>query len=97
MITASSQQIYEKIPREDSVISLFKKDLDSNFEVNHATTKNRYADSKDMTLDNLVSIAFFKKYNLTTSSRKHSESLSHAQIVSLLFKLLTCFEPSSPC
>ena len=52
--TANSQ-IYNNIHREDSVTSLLNGCLDLNFDVVHAATNNRYADSI---------------YKLTTSSGK---------------------------
>ena len=38
---------------------------------------------------NLRPIALFSNFILTTSSRKHLEEISHARIVSLMYKLLT--------
>ena len=35
-------------------------------------------------------MALFKNYKLTTSSGKHLEDISHALIVSLMYKLITC-------
>ena len=40
-------------------------------------------------LVNLGPIVLFKKSKLTTSSGKHLEDISHAQIVQLMYKLLT--------
>ena len=59
------------------------------FDVLHAASGNRYADGNDIRLVNLGPIAFFSNYMLTTSSGKHSEDISHAHIVSLLYKLKT--------
>ena len=50
--TAKSQMNIN-IPREDSVNSLFNSYLDLNFDVLHAATNNRYADSIDIRLVNL--------------------------------------------
>ena len=63
--------------------------LDYNFDVVHATTKNRFVDGNDIRLINLGSIALFSNYKLTTSSRKHLEDISHADIVSLMYKVRT--------
>ena len=63
--------------------------LELNFDAVHATTNNRYADGNDVRLDNLGSIALFSRYKLTTSSGKHIEDNSHANIVSLMYKLTT--------
>ena len=54
----------------------------------HATTSNRYADGNDIRLVNLGPIALFSNYKLTTSSGKHLEEVSHAHIVSLMYKLI---------
>ena len=47
MNTAYSQ-IYINKPREVSVISPLKSYLDSNFDVLHAASNDRYADNNDM-------------------------------------------------
>ena len=53
----SNSQIYIKVPREDSVISLLNSYLDLNFDVLHAATNNRYADNNDIRLVNLGPIS----------------------------------------
>ena len=68
---------------------MFTSYLDLNFDVVHAATNNRYADNNDIKLVNLRPIAFIGKFMLTTSSEKHLEDISHAHIVSLMYKLLT--------
>ena len=88
-INTTNSQIYINIPREDSVISLLNSYLELNFDVLHATTNNRYVDGNNIRLVNLGPIALFSNYKLTTSSGKHLESIDHAHIVSLLYKLLT--------
>ena len=60
-----------------------------NFDVLHATTKNRYVDNSDIRLVNLGPIAFFSNCKLTNCSGKHLEDFSHAHIVSLMYKLIT--------
>ena len=55
----------------------------------HAAAKNRYADNFDIRLVTLGPIALFTNYKLTTSSGKHLESIDHAHIVPLMYKLLT--------
>ena len=40
-------QIYIIIPREDSVISLLNSFIETNFDVLHAATGNRYANGDD--------------------------------------------------
>ena len=86
--TANSQ-ININIPREDSLISLIKSYLDLNFDVLHAATNNRYVDADDIWLINLAVIALLSNYKLTTSSGKNLDDISHAHIVSLMYKLLT--------
>ena len=84
--TANSH-IYINKSREDSVISLLNSYLELNFDVLQATTNNRYVDAKDIRLVNLGPIALFSNYKLTTSSGKHLQEISHAHIVSLIYKL----------
>ena len=86
--TANSQ-IYINVPREDSLISLSNSYIDFNFDVMHAANINRYVDGNDIRLVNLGPVALFSDYSLTTSSRKHLEDVSHAHIVSLMYKLIT--------
>ena len=88
-INTANSQIYINIPREDSVISLLNSYLDLNFDVVHAATNNRYADNNNIRLVNLCPVALFNNYKLTTSSGKHLEDVSHAHIVSLMYKLIT--------
>ena len=63
--------------------------LELNFDVLQAAINNRYVDAIDIRLVNLGPIAFFSNYKLTKSSGKHLEEISHAHIVSLIYKLLT--------
>ena len=93
-INTANSQIYINIPREDSVISLLNSYLDLNFDVLHASNNNRYVDANDIRLVNLGPIALFSNYKLTTSSGKHLEEISHAHIVSLMYKLLTSSKDS---
>ena len=88
-INTANSQIYINIPREDSVISLLNSYLNLNFDVVHAATNNRYADGNDIRLVNLDPVALFSNYKLTTSSGKHLEDISHAHLVSLMYKLIT--------
>ena len=53
------------------------------------TDISRYANGDDIRLVILGPIALFSNCILTTSSGKHSEDISHAHIVSLMYKLLT--------
>ena len=58
IIKTANSQIYIDIPREDFFISLLKSYLGLNFDVLHAATNNRYADTDDIWLINLAAIAF---------------------------------------
>ena len=61
--------------------------IETNFDVLRADNSNRYADV-NIRLVNLGPIALFSNYKLTTSSGKHLEEISHAHIVSLMYKQL---------
>ena len=63
--------------------------IELNFDVLRVDNSNRYVDANDLRLVNLGPIALFSNYKLTTSSGKHLEEISHAHIVSLMYKLLT--------
>ena len=81
--------MYNKIPREGSIISLFNSYLYLNIDMVHFATNNRYADDNDIRLVNIEAIALFINYMLTSSSRKHLNDISHAHIVSSMYKLIT--------
>ena len=68
--------------------------LEINFHVLQAASNNRYVDANDIRLVNLGPIALFSNYKLTTSSGKHLEEISHAHIVSLMYKQLTSSKDS---
>ena len=93
-INTANSQIYINIPREDSVISLLNSYIELNFDVLRADNSNRYVDANDIRLVNLGPIALFSNYKLTSSSGKHLEEISHAHIVSLMYKLLTSCKDS---
>ena len=63
--------------------------IDLNFDVVHGVNNDRYADNTESRLVNSEPIALFSNYKLTTSSGKHLEEVSHAHIVSLMYKLIT--------
>ena len=88
-INTPNSQMYIKIPREDSVISLLNSYLDFNFEVIKKVNNSRYGNGNDIRLVNLGPIALFSNYKLTTSCGKHLEDISHAHLVSLMYKLIT--------
>ena len=93
-IKTANSQIYNNIPRENSIVSLLNSYLDLNFDVLHAATNKRYVDGNDIRLVNLGPISLFSNYKLTTSSGKHLENIDHAHIVSLMYKLLTSIKGS---
>ena len=93
-INTANSQIYINIPREDSVISLLNSYLEVNVDVLRVGNSNRYVDANDIRLVNLGPIALFSNYKLTSSSGKHLEEISHAHIVSLLYKLLSSSKDS---
>ena len=87
-------QKYINIPREDSVISLINSYLDLNFEAFKKADNSRYANGNDIRLANLGLIALFSTFKLTTSSGKHLEDISHAHLVSSMYKLITSCKDS---
>ena len=48
-----------------------------------------YGNGNDLGLISLGAIALFSNFELTTSSGKHLEDISHAHLVSLMYKLIT--------
>ena len=80
-INTHNSQIYNKIPREHSVISLLNGYLDLHFEVIKKTGKFRYGDGNDKKLNDLGPIAFFSSFTLRASSEKHVEDFGHPYIV----------------
>ena len=94
-INTPNSQIYINIPREDSVISLLNSYLDLSFEVIKKDDNSRYANGNDIRLVNLGPVALFSNFKLTTSSGKHLEDISHAHLVSLMYKLITSSKDSN--
>ena len=94
-INTPNSQIYFNIPRENSVISLLNSYLDLNFEVIKKNDDSRYANRNDIRLVNLGPVALFSNFKLTTSSGKHLQDISHAHLVSLMYKLITSSEDSN--
>ena len=94
-INTPNGQIYINIPREDSVISLLNSYLDLSFEVIKKDDNSRYVNGNDIRLVNLGPIALFNNFKLTTSSGKHLEDISHAHLVSLMYKLITSSKDSN--
>ena len=93
-INTPNSQIFINIPREDSVISLLNSYLDLSFEVIKKDDNSRYANGNDIRLVNLGPVALFSNFKLTTSSGKHLEDISHAHLVSLMYKLITSSKDS---
>ena len=63
--------------------------FDLIFDVSHAAGNDRSSDNNDIRLVNLGPIALFSNDKLTSSSGEHLEDISHAHVVSLLYKLIT--------
>ena len=63
--------------------------VDLNFEVIKRADISTCANGNDIRLVNLGPIAFFSYLEPTTPSGKHPEDISHAHIVSLMYKILT--------
>ena len=82
-------QIKLNIPREDSVISSLNRYFDLNSEGIKKADNARFANGIDIRLVNLGLIALFSKFKLTTSSGKHLKDISHAYLVSLMYKQIT--------
>ena len=68
--------------------------LDLNFEIIKRADNTRYGNGNDIRLINLGPIALFSNFKLTTSSGKHLEDISHAHLVSLMYKLITSSKDS---
>ena len=94
-INTPNSQIYINLPREDSVISLLNSYLDLNFEVVKRADNSRYGNGNDIRLVNLGPVALFSNFKLATSSGKHLEYISHAHLVSLMYKLITSSKDSN--
>ena len=94
-INTPNSQIYIIIPREDSVISLLNSYVDLNFEVTKRVDNSRYANGNDLRLVNLAPVALFSNLKLTTNSGTHLEDISHAHLVSLMYKLITSSKDSN--
>ena len=86
--TANSQ-LFINLPRDDSVISLLNSYLEINFDVLHAATGNIYVDNIDTRLIKLGPVDLISNYKLKASSGRHLEDISHAHMVSLMYKLIT--------
>ena len=78
-------QIYKNIARKNSVISLLNSCLDLIFDVIYKADNSRYGNGNDIRLVKLGPISLFGNFSLRTSSGKHLEDISYAQIVSLLY------------
>ena len=87
-INTANSQIKINVHREISFISLLNSYLDLKFDVLHAATSNRYVDGNYIRLVHLGPIALCSNSKLTSSGR-HLENISHAQIVSFMYKLIT--------
>ena len=73
-------RVYINKSREDSVISLLECYLEIYFELMKKADKSRYANCNNIPLGNLGPIALFDNFELTTSSGKYLDDISHAHI-----------------
>ena len=71
-------QLYINIAGEDSVTSLINTYLEINPEIIKKTDNSRYANGDDIWFVNLVPIALFSNYILTTTSAINLEDIAHA-------------------
>ena len=63
--------------------------FDLKFEVIKRADISRYANGDNIRVVNLGPVALFSNFKLTTSSGKHLEDISHAHIISLMYKLVS--------
>ena len=88
-INTPNSQIYINIPREDSVNILLISYLDLNFEVIKKADNSRYENGNYIRLVNLSPIALFNHFKLAMSKGKRLEDISHVQLVSLMYELIS--------
>ena len=90
-INTANSQVCISIPRKDSLFPMLISYLDLNFDVLHAAIGNRYADGDDIRLVKVGkgSIVLSSNNMLTTSAGKHPEDITHAYIVSSMYKITT--------
>ena len=93
-INTLKSQIYIRIPKEDSVFSVFNSYYDQDFEVIKKADIPKYGSGNNIRLMNLGPFALFSNFELTTSSGKHLDDISHANLVSLKYKQKTSSKDS---
>ena len=93
-IITHNSQIYINIRKWDSVLCLLNSFFYFNSEFIKKADDSRYANGNDIRLINLGPIALFSIFKLTKISGKHLEGISHAHIVSLLYKLISSVKDS---
>ena len=74
------------------LVYLLNSYLDLNFDVIKKAFDFRYGNGNDIV--NLGPIALFSSFELTTNRGKHLEDISHAHLVSLMYKLITSSKTS---
>ena len=87
-------RIYINIRGEVSVVSLLNGYFNFKFELIKKADSKRYGNGNEIRMVNLGPIFLFSRFNLTTSSGKHLEDISHAHIISLLYTLITSAKDS---
>ena len=88
-INTTISQTYINIPKEESVNTVLGSYLESNFEVLHASTSNRFVDGDDIRLVNLGPTALFSFYKLTSGLGEHIKEIWHAHVACLTYKFLS--------
>ena len=74
---------------------MLKSYLGLNFEVIKKADNSRYANGNNIQLINSGPIALLSNFIFTTSIGKHLEDISHAHIVSLMYKLISSAKDSN--
>ena len=74
---------------------MLKSNLHLNIEFIKKDDDSRYANGNDIRLINLGPRALFSNFKLTTSSGKHLEDVSHPNITSSMYKLISSAQDSN--
>ena len=89
-VNGKINQIFIDIPREVSAISIKDSYLELDFNVTHrAGADARFAESNQIKVVLLGPIALFNNYRLTSSRGKEVEEFDNANVICLIYKLIT--------
>ena len=86
-VNTADSQIYNNLPRKDSLISLMNSYLDLDFIFVKNADISQDVNDDDMRLVNLGPSALFSCYKLIMTSGKHLEIFIHTYNVSLAYKI----------